>query len=120
MPYVSRGGFKLKKALDAFKFSPKDRICFDAGASTGGFTDCLLQNGATGLAGSYNPQVDAKAQQMNALMMMMGQNGNNNNSMMNMLPLLNNSNGKINPQMIQMMMMNQMMPNFSSGNNNGY
>lgn len=46
MPYVSRGGFKLKKALDAFKFSPKDRICFDAGASTGGFTDCLLQNGA--------------------------------------------------------------------------
>jgi 23S rRNA (cytidine1920-2'-O)/16S rRNA (cytidine1409-2'-O)-methyltransferase len=46
MPYVSRGGFKLKKALDAFEFSPKDRICFDAGASTGGFTDCLLQNGA--------------------------------------------------------------------------
>ena len=46
MPYVSRGGFKLKKALDAFNFSPRDRICFDAGASTGGFTDCLLQNGA--------------------------------------------------------------------------
>ena len=46
MPYVSRGRFKLKKALDAFNFSPKDRICFDAGASTGGFTDCLLQNGA--------------------------------------------------------------------------
>ena len=46
MPYVSRGGFKLKKALDAFNFSPKDRICIDAGASTGGFTDCLLQNGA--------------------------------------------------------------------------
>lgn len=46
MPYVSRGGFKLKKALDAFEFSPKDRICLDAGASTGGFTDCLLQNGA--------------------------------------------------------------------------
>lgn len=46
MPYVSRGGFKLKKALDAFNFSPKDKICFDAGASTGGFTDCLLQNGA--------------------------------------------------------------------------
>ncbi len=46
MPYVSRGGFKLKKALDAFNFSVKDRICFDAGASTGGFTDCLLQNGA--------------------------------------------------------------------------
>lgn len=46
MPYVSRGGYKLKKALDAFNFSPKDKICFDAGASTGGFTDCLLQNGA--------------------------------------------------------------------------
>ncbi len=46
MPYVSRGGFKLKKALDAFNFSVTDRICFDAGASTGGFTDCLLQNGA--------------------------------------------------------------------------
>ena len=46
MPYVSRGGFKLKKALDTFPISVKDRICFDAGASTGGFTDCLLQNGA--------------------------------------------------------------------------
>ena len=46
MPYVSRGGFKLKKALDAFNFNVKDKICFDAGASTGGFTDCLLQNGA--------------------------------------------------------------------------
>ena len=46
MPYVSRGGFKLKKALDAFNFSPRGRICFDAGASTGGFTDCLIQNGA--------------------------------------------------------------------------
>ena len=33
MPYVSRGGFKLKKALDAFNFTVKDRICFDAGAS---------------------------------------------------------------------------------------
>ncbi|MBQ8459742.1 TlyA family RNA methyltransferase [bacterium] len=46
MPYVSRGGFKLKKALDTFMPDIKDRICFDAGASTGGFTDCLLQNGA--------------------------------------------------------------------------
>jgi len=46
MPYVSRGGFKLKKALDTFPVIVKDRICFDAGASTGGFTDCLLQNGA--------------------------------------------------------------------------
>lgn len=46
MPYVSRGGFKLKKALDAFSFDVNGRICIDAGASTGGFTDCLLQNGA--------------------------------------------------------------------------
>lgn len=46
MPYVSRGGFKLQKALDAFEFDPKDRVCLDAGASTGGFTDCLLQRGA--------------------------------------------------------------------------
>lgn len=46
MPYVSRGGFKLQKALDAFEFNPKDRVCLDAGASTGGFTDCLLQRGA--------------------------------------------------------------------------
>lgn len=46
MPYVSRGGFKLKKALDTFPIKVDGRICLDAGASTGGFTDCLLQNGA--------------------------------------------------------------------------
>ena len=46
MPYVSRGGFKLKKALDTFSINVNERICLDAGASTGGFTDCLLQNGA--------------------------------------------------------------------------
>lgn len=46
MPYVSRGGFKLEKAIKTFDIKIKDRICFDAGASTGGFTDCLLQNGA--------------------------------------------------------------------------
>lgn len=46
MPFVSRGGFKLKKAIDTFNPRIKDRVCFDAGASTGGFTDCLLQNGA--------------------------------------------------------------------------
>ncbi len=46
MPFVSRGGFKLKKALDTFPVAVDGRICFDAGASTGGFTDCLLQNGA--------------------------------------------------------------------------
>ena len=46
MPYVSRGGFKLEKALKTFDVKINGRICLDAGASTGGFTDCLLQNGA--------------------------------------------------------------------------
>ena len=46
MPFVSRGGFKLKKALESFDIKVEGRICLDAGASTGGFTDCLLQNGA--------------------------------------------------------------------------
>lgn len=46
MPFVSRGGFKLDKALKFFGISLKDKICLDAGASTGGFTDCMLQNGA--------------------------------------------------------------------------
>ena len=46
MPYVSRGGFKLKKALEVFDIEVNDRVCLDAGASTGGFTDCLLQSGA--------------------------------------------------------------------------
>ncbi|MBQ7450325.1 TlyA family RNA methyltransferase [bacterium] len=46
MPYVSRGGFKLEKALKEFNINLKDRICLDSGASTGGFTDCMLQNGA--------------------------------------------------------------------------
>lgn len=46
MPFVSRGGFKLKKALESFPVEVSGRICLDAGASTGGFTDCLLQNGA--------------------------------------------------------------------------
>ena len=44
--YVSRGGIKLEKALEHFAVSPKDKVCLDCGASTGGFTDCLLQNGA--------------------------------------------------------------------------
>ena len=46
MPYVSRGGYKLEKAVNEFQLNLKDRICLDAGASTGGFTDCMLQNGA--------------------------------------------------------------------------
>lgn len=45
-PYVSRGGLKLKAALDAFPVQPKGKVCLDVGASTGGFTDCLLQAGA--------------------------------------------------------------------------
>ncbi len=45
-PYVSRGGLKLRAALDAFPISVNERICIDVGASTGGFTDCLLQAGA--------------------------------------------------------------------------
>jgi 23S rRNA (cytidine1920-2'-O)/16S rRNA (cytidine1409-2'-O)-methyltransferase len=45
-PYVSRGGFKLAGALDAFGVSPSGRVCADIGASTGGFTDVLLQRGA--------------------------------------------------------------------------
>ncbi|MFI5261931.1 MAG: TlyA family RNA methyltransferase [Candidatus Limnocylindrales bacterium] len=45
-PYVSRGGEKLSAALDAFGVDPVDRVCLDVGASTGGFTDCLLQRGA--------------------------------------------------------------------------
>ena len=45
-PYVSRGGIKLKGALDAFGINPKGMIVMDVGASTGGFTDCVLQRGA--------------------------------------------------------------------------
>jgi 23S rRNA (cytidine1920-2'-O)/16S rRNA (cytidine1409-2'-O)-methyltransferase len=45
-PYVSRGGFKLEAALRAFAIDPSGRVCLDIGASTGGFTDCLLQRGA--------------------------------------------------------------------------
>lgn len=44
--FVSRGGTKLEYALEAFFIDPSDRVCLDAGASTGGFTDCLLQRGA--------------------------------------------------------------------------
>ena len=46
LKYVSRGGLKLEKALAFFGVSPEGKICIDCGASTGGFTDCLLQNGA--------------------------------------------------------------------------
>ncbi|HSO20584.1 MAG TPA: TlyA family RNA methyltransferase [Desulfosarcina sp.] len=45
-PYVSRGGLKLEKALATFAIDPQDAVCLDVGASTGGFSDCLLQHGA--------------------------------------------------------------------------
>src|SRR5271157_1574461 len=45
-PYVSRGGLKLKGALTAFDINVRDLVALDVGASTGGFTDCLLQEGA--------------------------------------------------------------------------
>ncbi|KEH88993.1 TlyA family RNA methyltransferase [Clostridium novyi] len=47
MPYVSRGGFKLEKAMKSFDIELQGKVCMDIGASTGGFTDCMLQNGAT-------------------------------------------------------------------------
>lgn len=45
-PYVSRGGYKLEKAMKSFELSLENCICMDIGASTGGFTDCMLMNGA--------------------------------------------------------------------------
>jgi len=48
-PYVSRGGFKLAAALAHWQINVQGRACLDVGASTGGFTDCLLQNGAAGV-----------------------------------------------------------------------
>ncbi|MBL4937902.1 TlyA family RNA methyltransferase [Clostridium sp. YIM B02515] len=50
LPYVSRGGLKLEKAIKKFNIDLKDKVCFDIGASTGGFTDCMLQNGASKVA----------------------------------------------------------------------
>ncbi len=46
LKYVSRGGLKLEKALKEFPIDLRDQVCMDIGASTGGFTDCMLQNGA--------------------------------------------------------------------------
>jgi len=45
--YVSRGGEKLEAAIEAFRIDPRGKVCLDVGASTGGFTDCLLQHGAS-------------------------------------------------------------------------
>lgn len=46
LPYVSRGGLKLEKAMKQFNLSVEGKVCTDVGSSTGGFTDCMLQNGA--------------------------------------------------------------------------
>ena len=46
LKYVSRGGLKLEKAMAQFGVSLEGKVCMDVGASTGGFTDCMLQNGA--------------------------------------------------------------------------
>ena len=46
LKYVSRGGLQLEKAMECFDVSVKDKVCMDIGASSGGFTDCMLQNGA--------------------------------------------------------------------------
>ena len=46
MPFVSRGGYKLDKAMKSFPIALENKICMDVGASTGGFTDCMLMNGA--------------------------------------------------------------------------
>lgn len=46
LPYVSRGGLKLEKAMSCFHLDLTNQVCMDVGASTGGFTDCMLQNGA--------------------------------------------------------------------------
>ena len=47
LKYVSRGGLKLEKAMNEFDLNLDGDICMDIGASTGGFTDCMLQNGAS-------------------------------------------------------------------------
>src|SRR5215472_2598364 len=62
MPFVSRGGLKLAKALEHWHIDVSGKVCMDIGASTGGFTDCLLQNGAAQVIAvdtGYG-QIDAK------------------------------------------------------------
>ena len=62
MPYVSRGGLKLAKAIEYWQIDVRDKVCMDVGTSTGGFTDCLLQNGAVKVIAvdtGYG-QIDAK------------------------------------------------------------
>src|SRR5436309_13974871 len=60
--YVSRGGLKLERALDYWKMDVAGKVCVDVGASTGGFTDCLLQHGAARVVAvdTGRGQIDAK------------------------------------------------------------
>ncbi len=51
LKYVSRGGLKLERALEYWKIDVTGKVCLDVGASTGGFTDCLLQHGAARVIG---------------------------------------------------------------------
>ena len=66
-PYVSRGGFKLEKALHCFQVDAQGAVCIDVGASTGGFTDVLLQNGAARVyavdvgTAQLDPRIEADA-----------------------------------------------------------
>ncbi len=72
LPYVSRGGLKLEKAIKDFKINLKDKICIDIGASTGGFTDCMLQNKAKKIYAidvGYG-QLDWKLRQNNRVIVM--------------------------------------------------
>ncbi|MCL2672461.1 MAG: TlyA family RNA methyltransferase [Clostridiales bacterium] len=72
LPYVSRGGLKLEKALREFSIDLSRRVCADIGASTGGFTDCMLQNGAATIYAidvgygqlDYRLRTDARVQVM--------------------------------------------------------
>ncbi|MBO7430982.1 MAG: TlyA family RNA methyltransferase [Spirochaetia bacterium] len=68
--YVSRGGFKLEKALDAWHIDVKGKVVLDAGSSTGGFTDCLLQHGAklVHAVDSGSNQLDFKLRQNPAVL----------------------------------------------------
>ncbi len=71
-PYVSRGGLKLERALKEWKLDPTGRICMDVGASTGGFTDCLLQHGAAKVIAvdtGYG-QIDAKLRRHSSVVLL--------------------------------------------------
>jgi len=65
LKYVSRGGLKLERALEHWRIEVSGKICLDVGASTGGFTDCLLQHGATRVIAVYTGygQMDFKLRQ---------------------------------------------------------